>query len=128
MNNQTVVLPYVQVSRFAKFMRDKTAILADDIACLLSDKETGIRDKFLLFFTSICNVPVRKSANIFGLTARDLKKSKQNWSANKRVWQLGFMRSGGVKLHSTYVREAYPALARLSGSMQPCLRTLQQKF
>ncbi|MBX8826258.1 hypothetical protein [Ochrobactrum sp. SFR4] len=51
MTYQTSVTPVVHVSRPVQFLRDKTAGAAAVIARLFSAKETGPRDKILLFFS-----------------------------------------------------------------------------
>lgn len=58
-------LGHVHFSRFAKILNAKAAFIADVFARRSSEKEAGLRGKILLFFTSVCKVPTRKSQKLF---------------------------------------------------------------
>lgn len=127
---QTSVPPVVHVSRPVQFLRDKTAGAAAVIARLFSAKETGPRDKILLFFSVMYQTLFQVPEAALKKGIYDPARSAGNHTANKHVRLSDFKTGSGTELTRFFVTgfSAEPVLARLAGQKQACNRIPQQKF
>ncbi|MDM7851173.1 hypothetical protein [Pseudochrobactrum kiredjianiae] len=127
---QAFVLPVVHVSRFAKKMHGRAAAWPAMIARQISEKETGLRDKILLFFEVFCKNSLRIPEGVSGRDYSDFTRSEQKHSAIEHFRFAIFKGDIGTALNRFLetVYRADPVLARLSGLKLAHNRIPQQKF
>ena len=124
------VLPAVSGSCSLKELHDRSAIRAEMHARLFSVKETGLRDKILLFFDVFRTVSRRIFAKVLRGWLTGVLPSERYDFANKHLRLSGFTDYSGAELKRFFVAGfgAEPVLARVSGNNVTRTRTPQQKF